>query len=115
VLLDLVFGGGLTGGTGLIPWPIAAAHVRDLWRKGGDLSRSLCMKTSEQKSLSPRTKPAAHYCKPPPQENQKGATGESFRPYSKSLGDYRRIGYGVKVWSAWLLVYGGILAACFAV
>ena len=35
VLLDLVFGGGLTGGMGLIPWPIAAAHVRDLRRKGG--------------------------------------------------------------------------------
>ena len=33
--IDQVRGGGLTGGTGLIPWPIAAAHVRDLWRKGG--------------------------------------------------------------------------------
>ena len=41
------------------------------------------MKTSEQKSVSPRTKPAPHYCKPPPQENRKGATGESFRPYRK--------------------------------
>ena len=50
-----VRGGGLTGGTGLIPRPIAAAHVRDLRRKGGKSSRSLCMKTSEQKSLSPRT------------------------------------------------------------
>ena len=58
-------------GAGLIPWPIAAAHVRDLRRKGGDLSRSLCMKTSEQKSVSPRTKLAPHYCKPPPEKNRK--------------------------------------------
>ena len=56
VLLDLVFGGGLTGGTGLISRPIAAAHVRDLWRKGGDLSRSLRIKVLEQKSTSLRTK-----------------------------------------------------------
>ena len=57
---------------------LACARGRE---QGGDLSRSLCMKTSEQKSLSPRTKPAPHYCKPPPQENWKGATGKSFRSY----------------------------------
>ena len=39
------------------------------------------MKTSEQKSVSPRTKPAPHYCKPPPQENWKGTTGKSIRSY----------------------------------
>ena len=46
----------IDGGTGLIPWPIAAAQVCVLWRKGGDLSRSLRIKVLEQKSTSPRTK-----------------------------------------------------------
>ena len=71
------------------------------------------MKTSEQKSLSPRTKPAPHYCKPPPQENWKGATGESLRPYrkiglvlqgnplsptGKSLRGYREIAWQLSLW-----------------
>ena len=66
------------------------------------------MKTLEQKSLSPRTKPAAHYCKPPPQENWKGGyreivqvlQGNPLAPTGKSLGWYRRIGYGAEAWSA---------------
>ena len=54
---------------------LQTAKLMCLRRKCGKSSRSLCMKTSEQKSVSPRTKPAPHYCKPPPEENRKGATG----------------------------------------
>ena len=57
------------------------------------------MKTSEQKSVSYRAKPAPHYCKPPP-ENQKGG--------------YRRIGYGADMRSALLLMGGGLGASRFA-
>ena len=58
--------------------------------------------------------------KPPP-ENQKGATGESLRPYrkiglvlqknplaptGKSLRGYRRISFGAEAWSALMLRHG---------
>ena len=79
------------------------------------------MKTSEQKSLSPRTKDRKSQNKTCSALLQTAATGElegGYReivqvlqeirlgPTGKSLRGYRRISYGAEAWSALMLRHG---------